>query len=112
MEQKTKNKARRGIIGFAIIAALAAAVYFSKPSKDPIIDKIKIDPIIMLKPSEREFNMMELQAQVMAMPDCPFKACMITCIAAALGGDIDQLNMILMEYNKMKLQEMKKKGQI
>ena len=48
----------------------------------------------------------------MNLPNGSLKACVLTCIAATYSGDIDSLKEIIMEYNRLKLLELKRKNQI
>jgi len=104
------NPARGNITIIITILSIYALAWLIPDAKDIKIDP-KVDPkILMINPTETTIEQME-QA-VVNMPNGSLKACMLTCIAAYYGGDIEGLNVIIMEYNRLKLLELKSKNQI
>jgi len=77
------------------------------------IDNIKVDPtVLMINPGESNISVKELEVIVMKMPNSALKSCLLTCIGAAYGGDIDQLHAIMKEFARLKILELKTKNQI
>ena len=102
---------QRTSITLTLISLACVIMYLSniKRTNDDVINNIKVDPSVLMV---KETSMATLEHTVMNLPDGPLKACMLTCIAATYSGDIESLNVIIMEYNRLKLLELKHKDQI
>lgn len=100
------------LVAVLILEVLLQAFFPLQAPKDSVINTIKIDPSLLTTSSDKNTTMSELEQVIMNLPNGSLKACMLTCIAATYSGDIDSLKEIIMEYNRLKLLELKRKNQI
>lgn len=104
---------KSSILLTVVLVIFFGIMYYSNAFTPNTAKDIKIDPkVLMIEPNTKITSTKELEAFVMAMPDSPLKSCLLTCIGAAYGGDIDQLHIIMKEFSRLKIQELKTKNQI
>lgn len=108
-----REQKKSSIIITALAIIFFGFIYYGSYTEANPAKDIKIDPtVLMIKPGESDISVAELEAIVMKMPNSALKSCLLTCIGAAYGGDIDQLQVIMREFSRLKILELKTKNQI
>lgn len=84
--------ARTLVLASAIVYAVSLSVYLYIADNKRSNDALSID----------------IESQVLAMPESALKSNMLTVLGAHYGNSSDELNEILQMYSKMKIEEMMK----